>query len=239
MVTSQSTNDKVFHIKTATTSSTITLDSTTLEESSPFFSANVSSERQDIHNGESNFDEPEHKASTRTLDLRSCVSQARRFEGLYVCCSIPPMPPPTEWPVANASVAQLFLARATIDAYEYYGVFRKWKEEVKPLGRPVPIPLVLLHNETTNQYEAAFLQRTKPHLEAARQRSQRLNFALECARKLVCGNILPVSSRYATSASPLGTSVEGGISVPARKRQPAQARRHAKRQRLPRVKTLG
>ena len=60
------------------------------------------------------------------------------------------MPPPTEWPVADGDVAPL-LARATIDAHKYYGVFRTWTEERKRLGRTFPIHVVLLPNETTDQ----------------------------------------------------------------------------------------
>ena len=66
------------------------------------------------------------------------------------------MPRPTERPVADGSVAPL-LARVTI------GAFRTWKEEGKRLGRTFPIPVVLFPNETTDQYEATFLHRTKPH----------------------------------------------------------------------------
>ena len=91
------------------------------------------------------------------------------------------MPSPTEWPVVDGSIAPL-LARATIDAHKYYGVSCTWKEEGKRLGRTFPIPVVLCPNETTKNYEAAFLQRTNPHPEAARQPSQRMNFALERAR---------------------------------------------------------
>ena len=96
--------------------------------------------------------------------------QACLLKGRYSCDSIPPMPPPTEWPVADGSVAPL-LARVAIDANKYYGVSRTWKKEGKRLGRTFPIPVVLFTNKTTDQYEAAFLQSTEPHLETARQRS--------------------------------------------------------------------
>ena len=76
-VTSESTNNKVVHVQSATISPTITKASSILDGSAAIMSVNVSSERQDIHNGESDFDEPEHKAPTRTLDLRPSVSQAR------------------------------------------------------------------------------------------------------------------------------------------------------------------
>ena len=112
------------------------------------------------------FDEPEHKATYKKLDLYPSVSQASRFEGLYSSGSIPTMPPPTEWPVADGSVTPL-LVRATVDAHKYYGVFRTWKEEENRLGRSFPIPVVFIANETTDQYEAALQQRNKPHLEAA------------------------------------------------------------------------
>ena len=54
-----------------------------------------------------------------------------------------------------------------MDAQKYYGVFRLWKEEGKRLGHTFRIPVVLLPNETADQYEAAFLQHNKPHPEAA------------------------------------------------------------------------
>ena len=95
-LTSQSTNNKVARVEIATISSTITKESSILDGSAASLSVNVSSERQDIHNGESDFDEPEHKAPTSTLDLRPSVSQARRFEVRYSSCSILLMPPPTE-----------------------------------------------------------------------------------------------------------------------------------------------
>ena len=61
--------------------------------------------------------------------------------------------------------------------------------------RTFSIHVVLLPNEKTDQYEAAFPQRTKPHPEAARQLSQRMNFELECERNLVGGKIPPATSR--------------------------------------------
>ena len=128
--------------------------------------------------------------TTITMDLHPSVSQARQFECRYAPCIIPLMPPPTEWPVVDASVA-LLLARATNDVHKYYGVLRTSKEEGKRLVRTFPIPFVLFPNKTTDQYKAAFLQRTKPHYDAARKRSQRMNFALGRARKLVSGNTPP------------------------------------------------
>ena len=106
-VTSQSTNNKVVHVESATISSKITKESAILDGSAASLSLNVSYERQVIHNRESDFDEPEHKAPIRTLDLRPSVSQAHRLEGHYSSDSIPPMPPPTEWSYADGSVASL------------------------------------------------------------------------------------------------------------------------------------
>ena len=106
-VTSQSTNNKVVHVELATISSKITKESAILDGSAASLSLNVLSERQGIHNRESDFDEPEHKAPIRTLDLRPSVSQAHRLEGHYSSDSIPPMPPPTEWSYADGSVASL------------------------------------------------------------------------------------------------------------------------------------
>ena len=140
--------------------------------------------------------------------------------------------------MADGSVAPL-QARATIDAHKYYGVFRTWKEEEKRLGRTFPIPVVLFPNETTDRYEAAFLQLTKPQPDPARQRSQRMNFALERARKLVGGNTPAASSRYAVSTSPLGLRGAGATGVPASKWQPVQARLHATRQPAPKSQNSG
>ena len=97
------------------------------------------------------------------------MSIAQRFEGRYSSGSISQIPPPTEWPVADGSVEPL-LARETTYEHKYYGVFLTWVEEGKRLGRTFPIHVVLFPNETIDQYEAAFLQRTKPNYETARQR---------------------------------------------------------------------
>ena len=77
-VTLQPINNKKFHVELATISSTITKESAILEGSAAFLSVNVSSERQDIHNGKSDFDEPEHKAPTDTGP--PSVLQARRLD---------------------------------------------------------------------------------------------------------------------------------------------------------------
>ena len=53
------------------------------------------------------------------------------------------------------------------------------------------------------------------------------------------GNTPPSSSRYAASASPLIVSGPGATGVTARKRQPAQARRHATRQPVPKSQNAG
>ena len=142
-------------------------ESAILEGSVASLSVNVSYERQDIYNGESDFDKPDHKAPIITLGLRPSVSQSRQLKCRYSSDSIPPMPPPTKWPVADESVVPL-LARATIDAHKYYGVFRSWNGEGKRLGRTFPITVMLFTNETTDQYEAAFLLHTTPHPKAAR-----------------------------------------------------------------------
>ena len=83
------------------------------------------------------------------------------------------------------------------------------------------------------------MQRTEPHPDVARQRSQRMNFAVERARKLVGGNIISASSLYAFSACPMGLSGAGSIDVTARKQQPAQARRHATSQPAPKSQNSG
>ena len=51
---------------------------------------------------------------------------------------------------------------------------------------------MLFLNEITDQYEAAYLQRTKPHPGEARKRLQRIKYALECVRKLVGDNTPPL-----------------------------------------------
>uniref|UniRef100_M4BZ29 Uncharacterized protein n=1 Tax=Hyaloperonospora arabidopsidis (strain Emoy2) TaxID=559515 RepID=M4BZ29_HYAAE len=138
-VTSQSTSNKVVHVESDTISSKISKESAILDGPAASLSVNVSSERQDIHNGNSDFDKPEHKAPIRTLYLRPSVSQAHLFDGRYSSCSIPRMPPTTEWPVVYGSVASL-LACADFDAHKYYGDFRTWKKEGRQLGRTFPIP---------------------------------------------------------------------------------------------------
>ena len=51
---------------------------------------------------ESKFDEPEHKARTRTLELRPSVSQAHRSDDRYVPFNITLIPPKAEQTVAEA-----------------------------------------------------------------------------------------------------------------------------------------
>ena len=53
MVTLQSTNNKFVHVESDTISLTITKESAILEGSATSLNVNVSSERQDIHNWES------------------------------------------------------------------------------------------------------------------------------------------------------------------------------------------
>ena len=84
------------HVESATISSTITKERGILEGSASSLGVNVSSELQDINNVESDFDGPEHEASTGTLDLRLSVSQARRFEGRYLSSSIPSITSPNK-----------------------------------------------------------------------------------------------------------------------------------------------
>ena len=180
----------------------------------------------------------EHKDQRGTLDLGPAVSQARLLGGRYASGGVPPMPTPSEWPTSDGSGAAL-LAIAIIDIHKYYGVFPKWKSEGKMLGRICPIPVVLFPNETTDQYEADFLRRSKPHADAVRQRSQRLNFALERALMLTGSNVPPTSWRYAPSAGPTGPSGASGAGVPARKQQPVQARRRSVRQPVPKSQNSG
>ena len=163
-VTSQSTDNKVVHAESVTICSTITKESAVLEGSAASLSVNDSSERQDIHNGRYDFDELEEKVPTRRLDLYPYVSQPRRFESRYAPCTIPSMPSPIKWPVADGNVAPP-IVRITIDEHNYYVAFRTWKKEEKRLDRTFPIHVLLFPNGTTDLYEAAFLQRFKPHPE--------------------------------------------------------------------------
>lgn len=182
-------------------------------------------------------DDLEQKAPPTALKRVQSVPLARRLEGGYGSRTIPAMPPPSEWPRADGSTAPL-LARATLDAHNYYGVFRQWKSQGKTLGRISPIPVVLFPNETTDEYETAFLRRIAPHPEAAKQRSQRISFALERAQKIAGKAITPIS-RNVAPASPVGLSGAAGAGAPARKRQPAQGHRRAGRQLAPRSQNSG
>ena len=56
---------------------------------------------------------------------------------------------------------------------------------------------------------------------------------------LTGGNVPPTSSRYAPSAGPTGPTGASGAGVPARKQQPAQARRRAVRQPVPKSQNSG
>lgn len=73
-------------------------------------------------------------------------------------------------------------------------------------GRIAPIPVVLSSNETSDQYEEAFLRRNHPHTDVVKQRSQRINFAVKRAREVSGGVIPPSPSRYAAPASSVGPS---------------------------------
>ena len=92
-------------------------------------SVNVSSERQDIRNVESDSDETEHKVPIRTLDLHPSVSQAPdRKAAIHLIIS--QMPPPTEWPVADGSVAPLLVVE---DKNQWTSATLR----VKALGLPI------------------------------------------------------------------------------------------------------
>ena len=78
------------------------------------------------------------------------------------------MPPPTEYTVSDAFVAPL-LARATIDAHKFMESSVRGRKKERGLAVPYRF-FVLFLNETTEQYEAAFVQGTKSHSEAIRQR---------------------------------------------------------------------
>ena len=75
-VTSQYNDNKFVYGESVTFSSTITKESAIVDGSAASVGVNVSSERQAIHNGDSDFDEPEHKDPIKTMDLRPSVSQA-------------------------------------------------------------------------------------------------------------------------------------------------------------------
>ncbi|CAI5702375.1 unnamed protein product [Peronospora effusa] len=127
-----------------------------------------------IHNGESDSGECELKAppSTRSASL------SHRREGGYVSGGLPPMPPPSEWMHSDGSSAAL-LQRATIDSHKFYSVFPLWKKQGKALGRAFPIPVVLRSNETADDYEAELRRRVTLHVDAMKQRSQRISFAMK------------------------------------------------------------
>ena len=181
-----------------------------------------------IHNGESDSGECELKAppSTRSASL------ARRREGGYVSGGLPPMSPPSEWINSKGSSAAL-LQRATIDAHKFYSVFPLWKKQGKALGRAFPIPVVLRSNETADEYEAELRRRVTLHVDATKQRSQRISFAMTRANEILGGKRPPIDSRYASSASPSGPSRKTSAGAASHKQPPAPARRRARRQQAP------
>ena len=153
-----------------------------------------------IHNG-SDIEDSEPKAPPTTRERDQSVSQASRLERDYVTGGIPKMPPPSKWPRLNGPRPSL-LKRALVDAHNYYGVSQSWRAQGKSLGRIFPIPVVLHSNETPDQYEAEFMRRIQPHSDVMKQRSQRINFARLRVKEIMGGTVPPVSSHYATSASP-------------------------------------
>lgn len=181
-----------------------------------------------IHNGESDADEVELIAPP----TKQPASLARRREGGYVSGGLPPMPVPSAWMHSDGSSASL-LQRATIDAHTLYSVFPSWKQQGRLRGRIPPIPVVLRPNETADEYEAEFLRRITPHEDAMKQRSQRINFAMKRAKELLGGKIPQVASRYASPAGPPGPSRRPAAGASANTQTPAQARRRATRQPVP------
>ncbi|CAI5721544.1 unnamed protein product [Peronospora effusa] len=182
-----------------------------------------------IHNGESDIGECELEAPPSTPS----ASLARRREGGYVSGGLPPMPPPSEWMHSDGSSASL-LQRATIDAHKFYSVFPLWKKQGKALGRAFPIPVVLRSNETADDYEAELRRRVTLHVDATKQRSQRISFSMKRANDVLGGKRPPINSRYASSfASPFGPSRKTPAGAASHKQPPAQARQRAKRPQAP------
>ncbi|CAI5719703.1 unnamed protein product [Peronospora effusa] len=177
-----------------------------------------------IHNGELDSNECELKAPPSTPS----ASLARRREGGYVSGGLPPMPPSSEWMNSDGYSAAL-LQRATIDAHKFYSVFLLWKKKGKALGRAFPIPVVLRSNETADEYEAELRRRVMLHVDATKQRSQRIRVRM----KFLGGKRPPIDSRHASSASPSGLSRKTTAGAASHKQPPAQARRRAKRPQAP------
>ena len=109
--------------------------------------------------------------------------------------SLPPMPPPTEWPTAKTPANLLARARVPLESYD--SEFARWRE-VDLRGRDGalrvhPIPVILYEGETEDQYETAFLaSRTGVKrfgavrtlaTDPGAQRSQRMQFAVQRVQK--------------------------------------------------------
>ncbi|CAI5715543.1 unnamed protein product [Peronospora effusa] len=160
------------------------------------------------------------------------ASLTRRREGGYVSGGLPPMPPPSEWRNSDGSSAAL-LQRATIDSHRFYSVFPLWKKQGKALLRAFPILVVLRFNETAEEYEAELRHRVTLHVDATKQRSQRISFAMKRAHEILGGKRPPINSRHASSASPSGPSRKKTAGATSHKLPPTQARRRARRHQAP------
>lgn len=178
-----------------------------------------------IHNG-SDIEDPEPKAPLSTRERAQSIPHARRIERGYVRRGIPLMPPPNQWPRANGPRASL-LERAIVDAHDYHDAYHAMRAKGKSLGRMTPIPVVLRSNETPDQYEAEFARRIHPHSDVMKQRSQRINFARQRVREIMGGTVPPVSSHYATSASPFETSEVASAGAPFHRQLPSRAHQYA------------
>ena len=117
--------------------------------------------------------------------------------------------------------------------HKFYSVFPLWKKQGKALGRAFPIPVVLRSNETADEYEAEFWRRVTFHVDATKQRSKRISFAMKRAHEIMGGKRPPINSRHASSASPSGPSRKKTAGAASHKQPPAQARQRAKRPQAP------
>ena len=213
--------------------SSASADAATLQESSARIGADASPlgktqqsyDQTIIHNG-SDIEDKEPAAPLTTRERAQSIPYARRIERGYVKGGIPLMPPPNQWPRANGPRASL-LERAIVDAHNYYGTYKTMIGQGKSLGRITPIPVVLRPNETPDQYEAEFRRRIHPHNDVMKQRSQRINFARQRVRDLMGGALPPVSSHYASSASPFETSEDASAGAPFHRQQPSRAHQYA------------
>lgn len=104
------------------------------------------------------------------------------------------MPPADEWPVGNSDGNLLAQARVNVEDYDHS--FAAERERARNFGAPRvhPIPVVLYPRETQAEYEAAFRSHVESKLladgsrrsvyaDAAAQRSQRMQFAVERVRE--------------------------------------------------------